>query len=1020
MITSKQFRSITSILIPFIAFSILENTPVSAREPNLSPRISIESVRHKRVLGAGSVQKLPAGLSVVDWHQIEQEYQRNRHGMFADGPGYQARNFRQQWLTRFDGQGFTVTPDHKEWTWGLQLRSYGHTGKKIALNAPAKMRTDKNRIVYQRGVVEEWYINDNKGLEQGFTIQKSPAGSGELRLELEIRGGLKAKVEVGGTQVSFAKAEVDVLRFGALRAWDAEGRKLNTRFEADGGNIQLVVQDTEARYPITIDPIAQQAYLKASNTGSSDFFGNAVAISGDTLVVSAPGEASNATGVNGSQSDNSLLGSGAAYVFTRSGTTWSQQAYLKASNPGSGDYFGFFLAISGDTIVVAAANEDSASTGVNGNQNDENAINSGAAYVFTRTGTTWSQQAYLKASNTGAGDNFGDTISISGDTVVVGANGEASFATGVNGNQNDNSATSAGAVYVFTRSGIVWSQQAYIKASNTKAGQNFGWSVAISGDTLVVGAVNEQSNAVGVNGNQNDISTLGAGAAYVFTRSGTVWSQQAYLKASNSGSNDFFGNAAAISGDTLVVGAIGEASNSTGVNGVQTDNSAVNSGAVYVFTRTGTTWSQQAYIKASNTGSGDFLGTSVAISGDTLIAGANGEASNATGVNGVQTDNSASNAGAVYVFTRTGTTWSQQAYLKASNAETRDDFGIAVAISGDTLVVGAYGESSSAVGVNGIQSDNTAVSSGASYVFTTVAPPAVPSMDVTAPIAGSGLSNTFVLKYSLSTGYQNLGVVNMLMNQYLNGDRACYIAYSQPSQVLYLVNDLGPGSGLSAGLTLGGSGSVSNGQCTVFAAGSSAAGVGTTLTLTLNMTFKAGFAGNQVIYLAGRDVNEANSGWVTKGFWSVPGATTVFPNPVAVTPATGSTASTVISYAYDDQTNATNLQTVWALINTAIDGRQACYVAYYVPGNQLYLYPDNGDGSQATNIVLTGTNSIPNGQCLISASGSSVTKVNGRLTLTLNLQFKSLFAGSKGIWTAAQTLGLVTSAWKVLGAWQVP
>src|SRR5262249_49575291 len=145
----------------------------------------------------------------------------------------------------------------------------------------------------------------------------------------------------------------------------------------------------------------------------------------------------------------------------------------------------------------------------------------------------WSQQAYLKASNTGGGDEFGISVAVSGDTVVVGARFEASNATGVNGNQADNSASQSGAAYVFTRSGGVWSQQAYLKASNTEACDRFGWSVAVSGDTVVVGALGESSNATGVNGNQADNSACGSGAASVFPPSGGVWSQQAYLKASN-------------------------------------------------------------------------------------------------------------------------------------------------------------------------------------------------------------------------------------------------------------------------------------------------------------------------------------------------------------------------------------------------------------------------------------------------------------------------------------------------------
>ena len=459
-----------------------------------------------------------------------------------------------------------------------------------------------------------------------------------------------------------------------------------------------------------------EAYLKASNTGVTDLFGYSVSLSGDTLAVGAVGEASNTTGVNASQSDNSARGSGAVYIFTRSGTTWSQQAYLKASNTGRGDTFGHSVSLFGDTLTVGASYESSSATGVNGSQSDNSAGDSGAVYVFTRSGTTWSQQAYLKASNTGTGDRFGHSVSLSGDTLAVGAYYESSSATGVNGSQNDNSASVSGAVYVFTRSGTTWSQQAYLKASNTGRDDLFGYSVSLSGDTLAVGARREDSSATGVNGGQSDNSARNGGAVYVFTRSGTTWSQQAYLKASNTDADDSFGRSVSLSGDTLAVGVYGEDSSATGVNGSQSDNSLSNSGAVYIFTRSGRTWSRQAYLKASNTDAGDLFGYSVSLSGSRLAVGASYEDSSATGVNGSQSDNSAIDSGAVYVFTRSGRTWSQQAYLKASNTDASDEFGSSVSLSGDTLAVGADGEDSSVMGVNGDQNDSSAGRSGAVYV----------------------------------------------------------------------------------------------------------------------------------------------------------------------------------------------------------------------------------------------------------------------------------------------------------------
>ena len=470
-------------------------------------------------------------------------------------------------------------------------------------------------------------------------------------------------------------------------------------------------------FHITIDPISQRAYLKASNADPGDEFGKCVAISGDTVVIGSTYEASNATGIDGDQSDNSLSNPGAVYVFVRNGMIWTQQAYLKASNTDEYDHFGSSVAIHGDTIVVGAWGEGSSATGIDGNQMDNSAFNSGAAYVFVRNGTTWTQQAYLKASNTEEEDYFGNSVAVNGDTIVVGANGEDSNATGVDGNQNDNSLSNPGAAYVFVRNGTTWTQQAYLKAGNPDGFDDFGRSVAVDGDTVIVGAWGEGSDATGINGDQTDNSAGSSGAAYVFVRDGTTWNQQAYLKAGNAEAGDGFGRSVALSGETAVIGASGEDSSATEVNGNQTDNSAGSSGAAYVFFRNGTSWSQQAYLKAGNAEANDLFGNSVAVNQDVIVVGANGEDSGATGVDGDQTDNSLPDSGAAYVFQRSGTIWTRQAYLKASNTGLSDLFGISVGLSGDTMVVGSAYEDSSATGVNGNQSDSDAPYSGAAYIF---------------------------------------------------------------------------------------------------------------------------------------------------------------------------------------------------------------------------------------------------------------------------------------------------------------
>jgi len=568
----------------------------------------------------------------------------------------------------------------------------------------------------------------------GSPCEGADAGMGDATLSgLSVSGGPLSPAFSPGTtmytvQVGFLVGSVQVT---ATTADSQATLQINGQTASSGaasGPIALQAGPTVIAVLVQAAGAAQQSYtvvvsrrpsasdyLKASNTGALDAFGTSVFLSGDgnTLAVGADDEDSNATGVNGNQADNSSGGSGAVYVFVRSGTTWTQEAYVKASNTGGGDAFGASVALSwdGNTLAVGAPGEASKATGVNGNQTDNSALASGAVYVFVRDGTTWTQQAYVKASNTEGADYFGASVSLSwdGNTLAVGAYGEDSNATGVDGNQADNRASMSGANYVFVRSGSVWTQQAYVKASNPAAADNFGRSMSLSGDgnTLAVGAFFEASNATGVNGDQaNDIAPS-SGAVYVFVRNGTVWAQQAYVKASNTGAGDYFGYSVSLSGDgnTLAVGAHHEASNATGVNGNAANNNASGSGAVYVFTRSGAVWQQQAYVKASNTAANAYFGDSVSLSGDgnTLAVGAYG----------------ASGGGAAYGFARSGSIWTQQALIKGSNTGGADLFGNSVTLSGDgnTLTVGAYQEDSNATGINGNQADNSATDSGAVYIF---------------------------------------------------------------------------------------------------------------------------------------------------------------------------------------------------------------------------------------------------------------------------------------------------------------
>ncbi len=494
-------------------------------------------------------------------------------------------------------------------------------------------------------------------------------------------------------------------------------------------------------YTVTVTvtaSLSQQAFIKAANSEDWDQFGQALSLSGDTLAVGVEREASNQTTItNGTaaSSNNSNPQSGAVYVYSRSGTDWSQQAYIKAVNNDNNDRFGHAVSLSGDTLAVGAwcesSNQTTITNGTTASSNDGN-LQSGAVYVYSRSGTDWSQQAYIKAANNETNDYFGRAVSLSGDTLAVGAHEEDSNQTTItNGTTADsnNSNTSAGAIYVYSRSGTDWSQQAYIKAANNDAYDEFGKVVSLSGDTLAVGVDQEDSNQTTItNGTtaSSDDGNSNSGAVYVYTRSGTNWSQQAYIKAANSSTNDYYGNAVSLSGDTLAVGAYLEDSNQTIVtNGTaaSSNDSSADSGAVYVYTRSGTSWSQQAYIKASNNNAGDRFGNAVSLSGDTLVVGAPNEDSSQTTITGGTTassDNNSPSSGAVYVYARNGTVWSQQSYIKAANSEATDKFGTTVFLSNGTLAVGAdFEDSDQATITNGTtaSSDNNSSSSGAVYVY---------------------------------------------------------------------------------------------------------------------------------------------------------------------------------------------------------------------------------------------------------------------------------------------------------------
>ncbi|WP_347332375.1 FG-GAP repeat protein [Marinimicrobium locisalis] len=531
-------------------------------------------------------------------------------------------------------------------------------------------------------------------------------------------------------------------------------------------------------------------FVKASNTDAGDWFGWSLTLSNDgkTLAVGASREASQAQGVNGDESDNSVFGAGAAYVFTLEDGLWQQEAYLKASNTEApatnddgeditrtNDRFGYRVELSGNgtVLAVSAAFEDGNGTGINPEEDNNAGFQTGAVYLFKRGESGWSQDALIKASNadpadeneegeepteeeateeeeeeesisipSNAGDTFGHRLALSedGTTLSVSALYESSSDTGINGDESLNDAPSAGAVYVFNDGEEGWAQQAYIKPSNTRAGQLFGSSLGISadGNTLAVSAEGEDSAATGIDGDDNNLDASNTGAVYIFTRDEGQWAQATYIKPSHTyeealiraGFVQRFGHNLGLSADgkTLAVASLGDASGGTGVDASpndydleDADTFAPNSGAVYLFEQDDNGWNQTAYLKASNSRRNLRFGQTLSLSanGDHLAVGALREASAETGVNGDATDTSVTQAGAVYYFVREGDGWRESTYVKSPTTEEYDNFGqsLDLSLDGNTLAIGSHRDDSDATGINGGRHNNDARDSGAVFLY---------------------------------------------------------------------------------------------------------------------------------------------------------------------------------------------------------------------------------------------------------------------------------------------------------------
>jgi uncharacterized delta-60 repeat protein len=531
----------------------------------------------------------------------------------------------------------------RTWEVHFKLRGYGYGGDLVDLVGGAT-RGRENRIELDKHgasdgaavAVTEWYENKPSGLEQGFTILAPPRSRahapGHLRVVLSVTGDLKP--EVNGETRSLKlkdRAGTVLASYNHLKAWDATGRELPAQMEVKGSEVSLEVDDASAKYPITIDPTLEpEIKLVAPASITSNQLGFAVAISGSTAVIGSP-----------NQNVGVQSHFGMAYVFARDGTGWSLQQKLTAfdvTNDGyTTYYFGNSVGISGNTIVVGS---------LVGTDATHFQILHGEAHIFDRSGNHWSARQKLVADDGAGHDTFGESVAITGDTVIIGSS--------LSDSAGDGSREYQGAAFIFGRDGEQWSKQAKLLASDGAKLDRFGYSVSVSGDTAVVGAFN-----------------AGSGAAYIYGRSGVSWTQKKKLVPISQGADEF-GLSVGISGVNIFVGAPG-----TKVG------QKTNQGAAYVSTRTNFVWSEPKQLLANDGVAGDAFGESVAISGGTAVIGAHLKY-----VGGRQ------NQGVAYVYQQSSTGWVPVQEMAATDGNTYQVFGQAVAVSGETLLIGAPGDNS--------------------------------------------------------------------------------------------------------------------------------------------------------------------------------------------------------------------------------------------------------------------------------------------------------------------------------------
>jgi hypothetical protein len=333
----------------------------------------------------------PTGMDAQSWASIQKQMQMSKYKAYPQtNGGYASANLAHGFQISYAPVGkTTLSPrdcNQDDYQIAMQLNAIGYENLAY-FDKPAKVTQEDlgtasgSKVTYKwNDNLREWWINNEKGLEQWFSLQEAPKGR-TANTPLHLRMALQTDMQVSqtGNRLHLQKGNT-TLHYDKLKVWDATGKEIQaTMHYGQEGYVDFYITEASATYPLMIDPTwTQEAYLKASNTEGGDYFGSSIAISGETVIVGAYAEDSNATGIDGNQADNSATDAGAAYIFVRSAGVWTQQAYLKASNAEGGDYFGYSVAISGETVVVGAINEASNATSINGDGTNNSAFNAGA------------------------------------------------------------------------------------------------------------------------------------------------------------------------------------------------------------------------------------------------------------------------------------------------------------------------------------------------------------------------------------------------------------------------------------------------------------------------------------------------------------------------------------------------------------------------------------------------------------------------------------------------------------------